>query len=120
MKVQTTGGFGGAVHVFPDEPFAKPIAGPFASGPAARCWVVEKVEAGLSPAKREVWRRVVEQLPAPTDFGLELALIGLVAHGLPLEQLAKYIPRPAAPERRQVPDRRHDPDHRMAAAGRDP
>jgi len=123
VKVSTIGGFGGPIHVFGDEPFAKPLAGPFASGPAARLWIVEHVEKGLSPAKLAIWRQVSEQLPTPTDVGLELALIGLVAHGLPLEKLAKYIPTPGLPRgpgRWDALDRQLAPDHRLAAAGERP
>jgi len=108
VKVQRIGGWGGAIHVFPDEPFAKALAGPFGSESAAQGWVVERIEHGLSPTKLEIWRTVAARLSGPTDYGLELALIGLVAHGLSLERLAKYLPTHRVR------------DHRMAAAGDGP
>jgi len=118
VKVATVGGFGGPIHVFGDESFAKPVAGPFASGAAARLWIVEQIEHKLAPEKLAVWREVAAQLPPLTDCGIELALIGLVARGFTAAQLAKYIPRDLRQgERRALPDRRHEPDHRMAAAG---
>ena len=126
MKVQTVGGFDGPIHVFGDDAFAKPLAGPFASGLTARLWIVEHIEKGLSAAQLAIWSEVAAQLPVPTDGGLELALIGLVAHGLPREKLAKYVPTaplPRGPGRWDALDRRQEslpPDHRMAAAGERP
>lgn len=122
MKVQSVGGFTGPIHVFPDDQFGKPLAGPFASGSAARLWIVEQVEKRLSPAKLAIWRQVAALLPPPTDCGLELAIIGLVAHGTPFEKLTKYVPSPLperGPDRRQT-DRRDAPDHRLLAAGERP
>lgn len=123
------GGFDGPIHVFPDDKFGKPLAGPFASGPAARLWIVEQVEKRLSPAKLAVWQQIAALLPAPTDCGLELALIGLVAHGTPFEQLTKYVPTPQPPRDRRAPiaqivlpiaERREAPDYRVAASGERP
>jgi hypothetical protein len=125
------GGFDGPIHVFPDDKFGKPLAGPFASGPAARLWIVEHVEKRLSAPKLAVWQQVAALLPPLTDCGLELALIGLVAHGTAFEQMTKYIPSPQrGPDRRAATTQtllpmaeRRDasvPDHRMAAAGERP
>lgn len=114
MKVQRIGGWGGPIHVFPDEPFAKPVAGPFATEAAGRLWILETLEASLKPDKLETWRKVAEQLPAPTDFGLELALIGFILHGVPYENLLRYIPKPLHP---RGADRRQHFDRRELAAG---
>jgi hypothetical protein len=106
MKVIRPEGIGQPVYVLPDTG-RTPLAGPFATKEAARLWIVEKVEAGLPEAKRETWRRVSERLPGPTDMGMELGLIGFVAHGMTWEHIQKYLPhtyRPAA-------------DRKMLAAG---
>lgn len=97
-----------AIHVFPATGGSKPIAGPFATTEAARIWVVQFLEGKLTPEQLDVWRQVAAQLPAPSDFGVELGLIEACARGWPFAQLEKYIPRP---ERRRVVDRR------MIAAG---
>lgn len=114
MKVQTVGGFGGPIHVFGDEAFAKALAGPFASGLTARLWIVEHIEKGLSAAKLAIWSEVAAQLPVPTDGGLELALIGLIAHGLPIDRLRKYIPAPELERPRRPPDDDEDRHARIA------
>lgn len=110
MKVVRPAGIGTPVFVFPDKG-RTPLAGPFATAVAARLWIVGKVEASLTGDKAETWRRVAERLPPPSDMGLELALIGFVAHGIPFERLQKYLPNPA-PRRVTVTV----PDHRLRAA----
>ena len=92
MKVVRPEGIGTPLYVLPDSG-RTPLAGPFMTAVAARLWIVEHIESGLAPAKAEVWRQVAARLPAPTDIGLELGLIAMVARGMTLEQLQRYIPR---------------------------
>ncbi len=92
MKVIRPAGIGTPLFVLPDTG-RQPLAGPFDTAFAARLWIVQHIEAGLAPAKLAVWREVSAKLPAPTDLGLELGLIGFVARGMSLDAIAKYIPR---------------------------
>ena len=92
MKVVRPAGVGKPLYVLPDVG-RQPLAGPFESAVAARVWIVQHVEAGLSPAKLAVWGTVSERLPPPSDMGLELALIALVAKGRTLQHVAAYLPR---------------------------
>ena len=92
MKVARPAGIGQPLFVLPDLGHT-PLAGPFTTVVAARLWIVEKVEASLKGAKADLWRETVVRLPAPTDMGLELAVVGFVAHGMGEAQLAKYVPR---------------------------
>lgn len=103
MKVVRPDGIGQPLFVLPDDGRV-PLAGPFPTAMAARVWVIEKVEAGLSPAKLEVWRQVSLRLPSPTDMGLELALVALVARGRTVPLLTKYLLPPRV-------------DRKMLAAG---
>lgn len=92
MKVVRPQGVGKPLYVLPDVG-RTPLAGPFETPFSARLWIVQHVEAGLPPAKLEVWRSVSVRLPAATDLGLELALISLGGRGKTLAQVEKYLPR---------------------------
>ena len=88
----------GKVYVYPPDGLGRSLAGPFDTSDAGRWWVVEHLESTLTPAQLEVWRAVVDLLPAERsrDGGLELGLLDIVRHGRTIEQLRKYIPRGAA------------------------
>lgn len=92
MKVARTGGIYGPIFVLPDGGGA-PLAGPFATTYAAKFWIVEQVEAGLSDVKRAIWAEVSRRLGTLTaDLGLELFLVEQVARGKTLAQVTKYLP----------------------------
>ena len=101
MRVQRLEGVGKPLYVVADIGRER-LAGPFATPFAARLWIVQKVEAGLTPAKLEVWRQVSALLPAATDLGLELGLISLVGRGASLERLGKFLPKPARVDRKML------------------
>lgn len=83
----------GKVFVLP-EIGLEVLAGPFEDSTGARLWILEKRESGLSPVRRAVWAKVLERLGRMTrDVGLELQLIELVGHDVPLDRLQKYLPR---------------------------
>ena len=103
MKLIRAQGVGTPLYVTPDEG-RNPIAGPFLTAAAARLWIVQDIEAHLSPEQMDVWREISAALPQASDFGLEVGLITMVQRGRTLAQLKKYVPHSTR-------------DRRMLAAG---
>lgn len=91
-------GIGTPIFVLPDVG-RRPIAGPFTTAYAARLWILEQREAGLSEERRALWAELSAAIGGVThDLGLELFLVEQVAQGRTFAQLAKCLPR--RPERR--------------------